>query len=63
MNEYDVREFFHIKCKYRGSLVKGSGPRAGPLWLYIENVHDIVILCIKIIFATSSAGGGTNVLL
>ena len=37
MHDYDVHEAVYLNCKFDDPLVRGSGPRAGPIWPYSEN--------------------------
>ena len=37
MHDYDVHEAVYLNCKFDDLWVRGSGPRAGPIWPYREN--------------------------
>ena len=41
MHDYDVHEAVYLNCKFDHPLVRGSGPRAGPIWPYSENVLNL----------------------
>ena len=41
MHDYDVHEAVYLNCKFDDPWVRGSGPRAGSIWPYSENVLNL----------------------
>jgi hypothetical protein len=41
MHIYDVHEALYLNCEIDGPWVRGSGPRAGPIWPHSENVLNL----------------------
>ena len=41
MHDYGVHEAVYLNCKFDDPWVRGSGPRAGPIWPYSENVLNL----------------------
>ena len=41
MHGYDVHEALYLNCEIDGPWVRGSGPRAGPIWPHSENVLNL----------------------
>jgi hypothetical protein len=41
MHGYDVHKALYLNCEIDDPWVKGSGPRAVPIWPYSENVLNL----------------------
>lgn len=41
MPGYKIHEALQQSCEIRGPLVRGSGPRTGPVWLYSIKVLNL----------------------
>lgn len=42
-------EALYLKCEIRFIWIRSSGPRAGPIWTYCENVFNLIFFSILII--------------